>query len=427
MTASLSPLLKQATPLMAIRGEGVHLYDVDGKRYLDFTSGIGVISTGHCHPQVVEAVTKQVRQLIHGQYTTVLHPRLLELTARLREVTPRGLDSFFFASAGTEAVEAAVRLAQQATGRTNVIAFQGGFHGRTAKAISLTSSNVSYRAGQQPLVSGTFFAPFPYSFRYGWSDEASTDFCIQEFDYLLATQTSPAETAAAIVEPVLGEGGYVPAPPDFLRELKRRCDAHGILLIVDEVQSGFGRTGRFWGHEHAGVAPDILVMAKGMGSGFPISALAASPSLMELGWAGSQGGTYGGNAVACAAAIATIDVIQQEGLVQNAAVLGDWLIGELRSLEDHGIGDVRGLGLMVGIEFVTGEGLPDTERVAAIRRAAFDGGLLLLPCGPFSNVLRWIPPLTVSREDLMDAIEIFRTALVSTSTGKHKKGQQAHV
>ncbi|MGH3730828.1 MAG: aspartate aminotransferase family protein, partial [Micromonosporaceae bacterium] len=315
----LSPHLKQATPVLAARGEGVHIYDETGRRYLDFTAGIGVTSTGHCHPRVVAAAQEQVATLIHGQYTTVMHRPLLTLIERLGDVLPQGLDSMFFVNSGSEAVEASLRLARQATGRTNLIAFQGGFHGRTIGAATLTTSGTKVRAGFAPLMGGVYHAPFPYAYHFGWDEPTATRFALRELDYLLATQSAPHDTAAFIVEPVLGEGGYVPANPEFMAGLRERADRHGILLIADEVQTGFGRTGKFWGHDHFGVTPDIVITAKGLASGFPLSAIAAPSALMEKAWAGSQGGTYGGNAVACAAALATLDVIQDEGLVANAA------------------------------------------------------------------------------------------------------------
>ena len=409
----LSPLLKQATPVTAVRGEGCYLFDGDGRRYLDFTSGIGVTSTGHCHPRVVEAVRRQAGLLIHGQYTTVLHPPLLELTDRLAAVMPEGIDTLFYASAGTEAVEAAVRLARQATGRTNLIVFQGSFHGRTTGSLSMTTSKVAYRAGLQPLMAGVFVAPFPYSYRYGWSDEETTAFCLRELDFLLATQSSPAETAAIVVEPVLGEGGYVPVTPGFLEGLAERCDRHGMLLILDEIQSGFGRTGRFWGFEHRGIVPDVVIAAKGLASGFPLSAIAASGALMEKGWPGSQGGTYGGNAVACAAALATLDVIEEEGLVANAAALGAHLTERLRALAASYpvVGDIRGPGLMVATE-LTGPGRePDGAAAGRVVRAAAEAGLLMLTCGPYGNIVRWIPPLIVGRDQIDEAVDIFTQAL----------------
>jgi 4-aminobutyrate aminotransferase len=412
----LSPLLTQATGVTAVKGEGVYLFDAEGRRYLDFTSGIGVTNTGHCHPAVVEAAQHQTGELIHGQYTTVLHPALLELTARLGDVLPPGLDSLFFTSAGTEAVEAATRLAKQTTGRTNLIVFQGSFHGRTTAALSMTTSKAAYRAGLQPLMAGVFVAPFPYAYRYGWDENTTTEFALRELDYLFATQSAPRETAAIVVEPVLGEGGYVPATPGFLEGLRERCDRHSILLVIDEVQTGFGRTGRFWGHEHYNVHPDVLVTAKGLASGFPLSAIAASTELMERAWAGSQGGTYGGNAVACAAAVATLDVIEKEGLVENAATLGAHLMDALRVLQQRYpvIGDVRGKGLMVATEFTT-RGEPDATRAKHMQAAVERRRLLMLTCGPLGNVIRWIPPLIVTREQIDQALGIFEEALASTA------------
>ena len=348
--AELSPLLKQATPVLAARGEGVYVWDEDDRRYLDFTAGIGVTSTGHCHPRVVEAAQRQVATLIHGQYTTVMHRPLLTLADRLSDVLPNPLDSLFFVNSGSEAVEASLRLARHATGRPNVVVFQGGFHGRTMGAAAMTTSGTKFRSGFGPLMGGVVVSPFPFAFRYGWDERTATEFALRELDYILATQSAPAETAAFIVEPVLGEGGYVPANTEFLAGLRERADRHGILLIIDEVQTGFGRTGRFWGHDHFDVTPDILVTAKGLASGFPLSAIAASRELMSRAWPGSQGGTYGGNAVACAAALATLDVIVDEGLVGNAAARGAELADGLRKVAADGVGidDVRGLGLMVG-------------------------------------------------------------------------------
>ncbi|MDS1271782.1 aspartate aminotransferase family protein [Lipingzhangella sp. LS1_29] len=408
-SAELSPLLKQATPVLAARGSGVYVYDEDDRRFLDFTAGIGVTSTGHCHPKVVEAAQEQVATLIHGQYTTVMHRPLLRLTERLGDVLPQGVDRLFYVNSGSEAVEAALRLARQATGRQNAIVFQGSFHGRTMGAASLTTSGVKIRAGIGPLVPGVAVSPFPYAYRLGMSEDEAVDYALRELDYLLATVSSPRDTAAIFVEPVLGEGGYVPAPPAFLRGLWERADEHGILLVLDEVQTGFGRTGTFWGHDHAGVRPDVVITAKGLASGFPLSAIAAPAELMERGWPGSQGGTYGGNAVACAAALATLDVIEEEGLVDNAAEQGERLRKGLQQVADRSpaIGDVRGLGLMLGSEFTTPDGAPDAETANRAHRAAADAGLLLLTCGPYGNVVRMIPPLVVSADQVDAAVEIW--------------------
>ncbi|MER7861985.1 aminotransferase class III-fold pyridoxal phosphate-dependent enzyme [Amycolatopsis japonica] len=407
--AQLSPLLKQATPVVVDHGEGVYLYDTDGKRHLDFTAGIGVTSTGHCHPHVVSAAQEQIGKLIHGQYTTVMHKPMLELTEKLGGVLPEGLDSLFYANSGSEAVEAALRLSRQATKRPNVIVFQGGFHGRTVAAATMTTSGTRFSAGISPLMSGVHVAPFPYAFHYGWDEETATKFALRELDYLFATVCAPNETAAFFIEPVLGEGGYVPANPEFLAGLRERADKHGILLVMDEIQTGFGRTGRFWGHEHFGVRPDIVLIAKGLASGFPISGIAASEELMAKALPGSQGGTYGGNAVACAAAIATLEVIQRESLVENAAERGRQLLEGARVIADKSpsIGDVRGLGLLVGSEFTTPDGEPDTAKAQAAQKAASSSGLLLLTCGAYMNVVRMVPPLIVDSEQVDEALRIW--------------------
>ena len=416
--AQLSPLLKQATGVLAARGEGVHLYDEDGRRYLDFTAGIGVTATGHCHPKVVEAAQRQVGTLIHGQYTTVMHRPLLRLTERLGEVLPSGLDSLFYMNSGSEAVEASVRLARHATGRQNIVAFHGGFHGRTMGAAALTTAGPKFRAGIAPLMPGVAVAPFPQAYRYGWPIQDATTFALKELDYLLETVSPPSDTAAFIVEPMLGEGGYVPATPGFLEGLRERADRHGILLIMDEVQTGVGRTGKFWGHQHFEVKPDVLITAKGVASGFPLSAIAASSELMAKAWPGSQGGTYGGNAVACAAALATLDVVEEEGLVENAATMGRRLADGLHKVAaDHSvIGDVRGLGLMLGNEFSTKDGEPDPATAQRAQQAAGDRGLLLLTCGVKGQVVRMIPPLVVNEEQVDEAVRIWAEAVTAAVT-----------
>ncbi|MGE3288600.1 MAG: aspartate aminotransferase family protein [Pseudonocardia sp.] len=416
--AVLSPQLKQATPVLADRGEGVYLFGEDGRRYLDFTAGIGVTSTGHCHPTVVAAAQEQVARLIHGQYTTVLSRPLRDLTERLGDVLPAGLDSLFVVNSGSEAVEAAMRLVRQATGRPGIVVFHGSFHGRTFGAAALTTSGTKFRAGIGPLPSGVAVSPFPFAYRYGWDAETATDFALRELDYVLATTSPASDTAAFFVEPVLGEGGYVPATTRFLQGLRERADRHGILLVIDEIQTGFGRTGRFWGHEHFGVSPDVLLTAKGLASGFPLSAIAAPQDLMARAWPGSQGGTYGGNPVSCAAALATLRVIEEEGLVARAAEMGARLERGLRTVADAHkvIGDVRGLGLMLGSEFTAADGTPDTETAARAQAAAGAAGLLLLMCGAHNNVVRMIPALVVDEAQIDEAVALWAAAVeVATS------------
>ena len=411
--ASLSPHLKQATPVTVDHALGSSVYDVEGRRHLDFTAGIGVVSTGHCHPRVVAAAQQQVGSLIHGQYTTVQHRPLLELTERLASVLPPHLDSVFFANSGSEAVEAALRLTRQATRRPNVVVFHGGFHGRTVATASMTTSGTRFSAGFSPLMPGVHVAPFPTAYRYGWSEEQATEFALQELDYLFATITAPEEVAAFVVEPVLGEGGYVPGNTQFFAGLRERADRHGILLVMDEIQTGFGRTGQYFGHQHFGVTPDVITFAKGIASGFPLSGIAASEELMSQAWPGSQGGTYGANAVSCAAAVATIDVIAEEQLVDNAAQRGAQLLAGAKDRAVDGIGDVRGLGLMVGIEFTASDGSPDTARAQAAQQEAGRRGLLLLTCGAHMNVVRMIPPLVVTKEEIDEGLSIWSEVLAT--------------
>jgi 4-aminobutyrate aminotransferase len=411
-TQHLSPVWTRITNIVVERGEGAYIFDVNGDRYLDFTCGIGVTNTGHCHPQVVAAAQEQVGKIIHAQVNILYHQPLLRLAEALREIVPTSLDTFFFSNSGAEAVEGAVKLARHATGRPNVIVFQGSFHGRTNQTMAMTTSKTIYRQHYQPLAAGVFVAPYPYSYRYGWDPEATSRWCLRELRHLLVSQTAPSETAATIVEPVLGEGGYVVPPPTFLPGLREICDEHGILLIADEVQSGFGRTGKFFAFEHFGVIPDVMIMAKGLASGFPLSGIAAPRALMEKWLVGTHGGTYGGNSVACAAAEATIRVLQA-GLIENAARMGEVLIEGLRNIQSRYpvLGDVRGLGLMVGVEVTLPDGSPGTDLVKEIIGRCLDSKLLLLNCGTYSNVVRWIPPLIVTQEQIETGLNIFERSL----------------
>lgn len=411
-TSNLSPLLQQSTQLDAATGEGCYLIDESGRRYLDLTSGIGVLSTGHCHPTVVNAIRAQAELLIHAQYAIVRHSPMLKLAERLDGLTPPRINSFFFSNAGTEAVEASVRLARQASGKTNIIAFEGAFHGRTMGALSLTSSNAKVRHGVQPMMGGTVIAPYPDRHWYGWSEGRATEFCLRELDRILKTRSTPEETAAIIIEPVQGEAGFVPAPAEFLQGLRERCDRHGILLIFDEVQCGNGRTGSFWAHTPSGVVPDILVSAKGIASGMPLSFMGASKELMAKGWPGSQGGTYGGNVVACAAALATLDVIEAERLVENARETGRFLRQRLEALSGRcsAIHDVRGIGLMQAVNVVDSEGQPSPSRAEALLKACEEQGLLLLRCGLNGNIVRWLPPLIINHQQLQEATDVFQEA-----------------
>jgi 4-aminobutyrate aminotransferase len=410
----MSPVWTRIFNFVAECAEGSYIYTTDGRRLLDFTCGIGVTNTGHCHPKVVAAIREQAGLFLHAQANIVIHKPMLRLIQELRQIVPSPIDGFFFSNSGAEAVEGAVKLARAATGKQNIIVFSGSFHGRTAGTMALTTSKTIYRAGFGPLPSGVFVAPFPYAFRLGMSEEQASQYALEQLEYLLASQTAPKETAAILIESVLGEGGYVVPPASFMRGLREIANRHGILLIFDEIQSGFGRTGRWFAFEHYGVLPDIMTVAKGIASGLPLSGVFAPLDLMRKWEVGSHGGTYGGNAVACAAAVATIQAMREEKMLENAQARGQELMNGLRRLQEEypQIADVRGLGLMIGTEFVV-EGRPEKAKplTKAILHAAEERGLLLLTCGTYDNTIRWIPPLNVTREQIQEGLRIFEEAL----------------
>jgi 4-aminobutyrate aminotransferase len=403
MAAHVADVWFRVTELEVASGSGCVVTTTDGREYLDFTSGIAVTSTGHCHPHVVEAIQAQAASFIHAQVNVYRHTRLAELAGRLAAVAPPPVDTFFFANSGAEATETAVKLAKQVTGRPHVIVFQGSFHGRTHLAMAMTTSKTVYRAGHAPLPSGVFVAPFARH------DDEVAD-CLEAVRLLLVSQTAPAETAAMLIEPVLGEGGYVPAPTAFLAGLQDLCREHGILFVADEVQSGFGRTGTMFCVEQHGIEPDVVVMAKGLASGFPISAVGASAELMARWPTGSHGGTYGGNPIGCAAAIATLDVLSEPGFLDGVVARGDQLRTGLLALadEDGGITDVRGPGLMVASE------LGDPARVPLVLQHCLDDGLILMNAGTFGNVIRWMPPLVVGDAEIDQSLATFGKALAAT-------------
>jgi 4-aminobutyrate aminotransferase len=410
----ISPAYARYTDLVVDRASGAHLHTVDGRDVLDFGCGIGVTNLGHLHPAVVKAVHEQVDKLWHTSVTT-LHPKMIEAAAALVSVAPDGLDQVFLNNSGAEALESSIKLARRATGRTDIIAFTGGFHGRTYGALTLTASKSKYRHRMGPFLPGVHHVRYPHCFRYcdHGPDEACPIARGDEIEHLFKT-TVPSDTVAAIVvEPLQGEGGFVVPPPGFLPRLREICDEHGILLVCDEVQSGFGRTGRFFCVEHTGVRPDIMCVAKAFGNGLPIAGLVATHSVMSSWHHGEHGTTYGGNAVACAAAVAVIETMRAERIPERAAVLGKRVMGRLSGWSERfpEVGDVRGLGLMIGIEFMRGR-TPAPDIAANVQRGCVEKDLLVLTCGIDDNVVRLLPPLTIGDDELERGIDILESCLV---------------
>ncbi|MEK6190704.1 MAG: aminotransferase class III-fold pyridoxal phosphate-dependent enzyme [Chloroflexota bacterium] len=430
--AGIPAVWARYTELVVDRGEGSWVVTHDGDRYLDYTCGIGVTNTGHAHPRVAAAIAEQAGKIIHAQQNILYHKPGLELHERLpryfpeargdaapgREDEARGDIGLFLSNSGAEAIEAAVKLAKIATHRPAIVAFRGGFHGRTHGTMSLTSSAIKNRGHYEPLLASAYFAPYPYPLRNptGQSEEAALAWTMAQLDELFATLVYPEDVAAFLVEPVLGEGGYVVPPDSFLPALRELADRHGILLIVDEVQSGYGRTGRFFATEWSGIRPDIVVMAKGIASGMPLSGILAPSDLLAKFPPGGHGGTYGGNAVSCAAALATLDVFEDEGLVARAETLGHRLLNGLRNAAagHPQVAEVRGRGLMVGIEFADPETLaPRPDLAKAVLTEALIHRLLLLSCGTWGQVVRIIPPLVTTEGEVDQAISIISAALAS--------------
>jgi 4-aminobutyrate aminotransferase len=408
--AVVSPSLTRAYPLVAETGEGYVVTDVDGNRFLDFAAGIAVCSTGHRHPKVVEAIKAQADRLIHIAATDFYEPRYLELTEHLARIAPfEERARVFLTNSGTEAVEGAIKLARHHTHRPGLIAFEGAFHGRTMGALSLTNSKIKQRAGFGPLLPMVYHAPFPRirSWKEGSGGDGSAELEVLRKS-ILGRLVGPDDVAAIVIEPIQGEGGYFPAPASFLRGLRELCDEHGILLVADEVQSGMGRTGRWWAIQHAGVEPDIVTTAKGIASGMPLGAFIARDSVMT--WpAGAHGSTFAGNPVCAAAGKATMDLIEG-GLMENAARMGARLRAGLEQVasEHTGVRDIRGVGLMLGVEFAS------HQAANAVELAAFERGLLLLECG--EATIRLCPPLIVDEAAVDTAIRLFGEAIDAAAT-----------
>ena len=409
----ISPTFGRYTDLVVDTAEGAWLHTMDGRSVLDFTCGIGVTNLGHRHPAVVRAVHEQIDRLWHVSGTTH-HPQLVAAAEALVNVTPPGLNSVFFCNSGAEAVEGALKLARRATGRTEIIAFLGAFHGRTYGAVTLTASKARYHTGMGPFLPGVHHVRYPYCFRmcsHGRSEPCPIA-AGEELELLFRTLVPPESVAAIVVEPIQGEGGYVVPPDGFLTRLREICDAHGILLVADEVQTGFGRTGRMFAVDHSAVVPDIMCVAKGMGNGLPIGGIVAKASVMSKWHPGEHGTTFGGNPVACAAATVVIETLRNERLPERAAALGERVLERARGWQakhPH-LGDVRGRGFMIGLEFMEGK-RPAPELTQRILHAALERDLLLLACGVDENVIRMIPPLTISEQELEKGMDVLEASL----------------
>jgi 4-aminobutyrate aminotransferase len=417
----LAPCLAQDWPnLPADRAEGVYVYGRDGRRYLDFLAGFGACNAGHNHPRIVAAAREQMERMVHAPVGVIAHEPLLRLAWELGQITPSGADMFFFGNSGAEAVEGALKLARYATGRRAIVAFLGGFHGRTMGAAAATTSKVKYRTGQGPFLPDVYFARFPYPYRSSAPDaESCAQEALEDIERLFEHVIAPEDVAAFLVEPIQGEGGYVIPPRSWLVALRGICDRHGILLIFDEVQTGFGRTGQWFAAQAFGVEPDILCLAKGIANGFPLGATAARKEIMGKWGAASHGTTYGGNPISCAAALATMDVIREENLLENARAQGDRMMEPLRELQAESpiVGDVRSMGLMIAVELVRPgtDKEPNPEAVRRILQRALEGGLLLYPCGHWTQTIRLIPPLTITPEQVDEGLAIFSQAVLAES------------
>ncbi|SLL18008.1 aminotransferase [Mycobacteroides abscessus subsp. abscessus] len=407
----IPPVGKRITELGIVKAEGMYLYDENGKKYLDFGSGIGVTNVGHNHPYVNDQAKKQIDSLVHGCHNIVYYPSYVELAEKLVELMG-GDYKVYFSNSGAEAVEGVIKLAKRVTKRPGIISFKRSFHGRTMGATSITASSSHYRKNYEGLLPSVYYAEYPYALRSGLSEAEEVERCLKSLEDIFSYLISPDQVAAIILEPIQGEGGYIVPPVEFIKEIRAICDKYGIMLIFDEVQTGFGRTGKMFAWEHYGIKPDVMAVAKGIANGFPLSAMIAKKEIMDQWEEGSHGGTYGGNPVSCAAALAVIELLQG-GLIGNASIMGDYFIEKLETLhtEFSRIVDIRGKGLMIGMEFFDEKGEPDKKIANILQEKALDKGLLLLVCGVDKNVIRFIPPTIVKKAEIDEAISIIRTSL----------------
>ncbi len=395
-----------------IEGKGSWVTGADGKQYLDFACGIATTNLGHRPDAVAAAASAQLNKLWHAGGAFLYEP-IVTAAENIVGIAPEGIDKVLFMNSGAEAVEASVKLARKVSGRQGIVTFRGGFHGRTMGSVTYTTSKAKYRQGYHPLVPSTFVTPFPHPFSWGMSQEEANAYALRELEFKFKFEVTPGEIAAFLVEPMQGEGGYYPASHEFIHALRSIADEHGILLIVDEVQTGFGRTGDWFTSQVYDLRPDVLVMGKAIANGLPLSAVGASAEILEAWRPGSHGTTFGGNPVSCAASAAVVDELR--GVLPGVNRLSDYSLSRWNELKEQHrtIGDVRGLGLMIGIELVTKGNTPDPNAFAAISSYAFEAGMFILNCGPDGNVIRFIPPLNVSQDDLDKGIDILAAGIAS--------------
>jgi 4-aminobutyrate aminotransferase/(S)-3-amino-2-methylpropionate transaminase len=410
--------VSSSTSVFAAKAEGAIIEDVDGNRYIDFAGGIGTMNIGHARPEVTRAIAEQAAKFTHTCFSVMMYEPYVDLAERIVKLAPGDFPKkALFFNSGAEAVENAVKIARWATGRQAIIVFDNAFHGRTLMTMTMTSKVKPYKYGFGPYAPEVYRAPFPYSYRMNMTDQEASAFCISELERMFSGDVAPDQVAAIVIEPVQGEGGFMVAPPGFLRALKAVCEKYGILFVADEIQTGFCRTGRMFAVEHDGVAPDLMIIAKSMGAGMPISGVVGRADIMDAPPPGTLGGTYSGNPVACAAALAVLDLFEQEDYAASSREIGHAVTSRFLKLQERfpTIGDVRGLGGMVAMELVKDHTTkePDSHAASDVLAAAHHRGLLLIKAGMYDNVLRVLVPLCVTDEQLQEGLDIFEDAFAT--------------
>ncbi|MDR6123120.1 4-aminobutyrate aminotransferase [Bacillus sp. SLBN-46] len=410
----LSPVLTRVTELVVDKAKGARFWTADGEEYIDFVSGVAVNAVGHANDTMVQAIKKQAESFIHFGLNYGYYESAANLAEKLAEITPGNLDTVFFSNSGGEAIDGALKLARAATGRPGIIAFEGSFHGRTLGATAITASSSKYRKNYEPILGEVYHAPYPYPSQLkGVNVEETIPYCLHQLQKIFELRIDPSRVAAIVIEPVIGEGGYYPAPAEFLQELRKITEKHGILLIFDEVQTGFGRTGKMFAAEHSGVTPDIMVLAKALSGGMPLGAIVASRELHEKWPVGGHGSTFGGNPISCAAALANIAVIEKEKLVERSWELGANIVARLKdSLEGlPGIREIRGIGMMIGIEFHEDFA---SHAVTIIKQKCLEQKLLIMNCGVQGQTIRLMLPLNINEDDLNEGLSILEKVIKET-------------